>query len=178
MVLIRVRTHLLGVALLALVLSACAKSSINPAAGNSPSSAPSSAMSHEVSIGTGSAASVGKVLTDSQGLTLYLNTQEQGGQDSCTGGCATLRPPVSIASGGPWTVAPGSNAQKSMIGTASYGGQRVVTYGGYPLHTYTGDTAAGQANGQGLGGIWFAMTSSGTAAGGGGSGRGSGGGGY
>ena len=31
-----------------------------------------------------------------------------------------------------------------------------VTYNGWPLHTFAGDTAAGQTNGQGIGSQWFA----------------------
>jgi len=30
-----------------------------------------------------------------------------------------------------------------------------VTYNGHPLYTYSGDTAPGQVNGDGFGGIWF-----------------------
>jgi hypothetical protein len=45
-------------------------------------------------------------------------------------------------------------------------GGRVVTYAGWPLYTYSGDSAAGQANGQGLntyGGRWYVLSPGGTA---------------
>jgi hypothetical protein len=44
-------------------------------------------------------------------------------------------------------------------------GQEQATYDGHPLYTYTGDTTAGQLNGNGLnlsGGLWWAITPSGT----------------
>jgi hypothetical protein len=43
-------------------------------------------------------------------------------------------------------------------------GGRVVTYAGWPLYTYVGDTGAGTANGQGLninGGRWWAISPAG-----------------
>jgi predicted lipoprotein with Yx(FWY)xxD motif len=40
-------------------------------------------------------------------------------------------------------------------------GSKQLTYMGWPLYTYSGDSAPGQANGQGTGGVWFAMTSAG-----------------
>jgi len=45
-------------------------------------------------------------------------------------------------------------------------GRRVVTYAGWPLYTYAGDVAAGEANGQGLnlnGDSWFVMNPAGKA---------------
>jgi hypothetical protein len=43
-------------------------------------------------------------------------------------------------------------------------GTKQATYDGHPLYTYVGDTAAGQAKGNGLnlsGGLWYEMTVSG-----------------
>jgi hypothetical protein len=63
-------------------------------------------------------------------------------------------------------------------------GQEQVTYDGHPLYTYTGDTTAGELNGNGLnlsGGLWWAITPAGTqlavasSSSGSGSGSGSGG---
>ena len=38
-----------------------------------------------------------------------------------------------------------------------------VTYNGHPLYLFAGDTAAGQANGQGSGGVWFLVDAAGEA---------------
>lgn len=46
-------------------------------------------------------------------------------------------------------------------------GTKQLTVSGWPVYTYTGDTAAGQANGQRLnvnGGTWWAVTTSGALA--------------
>ncbi len=53
-------------------------------------------------------------------------------------------------------------ADDGKVGTTNSG---QVTYDGHPLYYYSGDTKAGLANGQGIGGIWFAVTSDGNAAG-------------
>ena len=52
-------------------------------------------------------------------------------------------------------------------------GTTQLTFDGMPLYTYSGDSAAGQANGQGVQGVWFAVTPSGSTSG---NGSGSGGG--
>ena len=64
-------------------------------------------------------------------------------------------------------------------------GGRQVTYNGMPLYTYSGDAAPGEANGQAIDNVWFAVTPNGSssgasvgAAGSTGSSAGSGGGGY
>ena len=36
-------------------------------------------------------------------------------------------------------------------------GTKQVAYNGHLLYTYVGDSAAGDANGQGLGGIWYVL---------------------
>jgi predicted lipoprotein with Yx(FWY)xxD motif len=118
-----------------------------------------------VAISSAKAGSVGTVLVDQSGRTLYLFTPEKGSTVACTGSCATTWPPV-LASSGAQAAAASGGAQSSMIGTVPLsGGQQEVTYNGWPLHTYSGDSAAGQANGQGIGGQWFTVTVAGSAAG-------------
>lgn len=101
------------------------------------------------------------MLTTSQGMTLYYFTPEKGGVVACTGGCAATWPPLK-ASGA-------ESAPSGVTGTlgtvALSDGSMEVTYNGWPLHTYAADTAAGQTNGQGVGGKWFAATPSLSAAG-------------
>jgi len=70
----------------------------------------------------------------------------------CSGGCAQAWPPVLFSGSG----SPGSSdsLSGSLTVSANANGQQ-VEYNGHPLYTYTGDTAPGQMNGEGFGGVWF-----------------------
>lgn len=99
-------------------------------------------------------ASYGAILVDGRGRTLYLFTPDDGtSSPQCTGSCAATWPPLK-ASGTPRA---SGGAQQSLLGVES--GQ--VTYNGHPLYLYAGDSAAGQTNGQGVGGIWYVVNTSG-----------------
>ena len=117
----------------------------------------------------------GKVLATSSGMTLYLYTPDPKGKSVCTGSCAAVWPPL-MTKGKPLA---GKGVKASLLGTTKRGGKLQVTYAGHPLYTYTGDAKAGQANGQGYGGIWYVLNASGkkvtsTSSGGGSGGYGSG----
>ena len=144
-----------GVGLLAIAtaLTACAKSS-TPASGSSGTGG--------VTVKSATVSNLGSILTDSRGFTLYLLTAEKGDKIACTGLCASQWPPLKARSG---SVSGGGGVTASKLGTVTLpSGGKEVTYNGWPLHTYSGDSAAGQANGQGIQNVWFAVTASGTAA--------------
>jgi len=89
------------------------------------------------------------VLTNAQGMTLYYRTSDTP-TSVCSGGCASAWPPVlSTSMPSVSTTLPGTF---SLLNDAN-GSQ--VAYNGHPLYTYSGDSAPGQANGQGFGNIWF-----------------------
>jgi predicted lipoprotein with Yx(FWY)xxD motif len=119
---------------------------------------------------------LGSILVDSQGRTLYLFRSDSGTKSACTGACAIEWPPLR-ATGKP-TVGGGATAS-ILASSARSDGKPQVTYNGHPLYLYSGDTAAGQANGEGIGNVWYASSAQGTAAmaGTGGGSRGNGGGG-
>jgi predicted lipoprotein with Yx(FWY)xxD motif len=104
--------------------------------------------------------SLGKVLDDSQGRTLYLFQRDNGTKSACSGACATNWPPLRSANP---TV--GSGANDSMIGTTKRSdGKPQVTYNGHPLYTFKGDSSAGATSGQGInafGGLWYAVSPAG-----------------
>jgi len=114
---------------------------------------------------TGSAlktASVGgvTVLTNAKGFTLYWFVPDTSTKSNCNGSCATIWPPVK----GPATAGTGVTGKLTTI-TRSDGSMQAA-YNGHPLYTYTGDTAPGQNNGNGLnasGGVWHEITASGSA---------------
>jgi predicted lipoprotein with Yx(FWY)xxD motif len=103
---------------------------------------------------------LGTILVDQDGKTLYLFEADSMNKSNCSGGCLTLWPPV-MASG---KATAGSGVSAGMIGTAT--GSSQVTYAGHPLYWFSGDTAAGDTNGEGLtdfGGAWYAVSPAGKA---------------
>ena len=95
------------------------------------------------------------VLTNAQGLTLYYFTADSATQSACSGACAQMWPPlVSTGSDGPTSST--TLAGKLSVQTDANGNQ--VAYNGHPLYTFSGDTAPGQTNGEGLFGKWFVAT--------------------
>jgi predicted lipoprotein with Yx(FWY)xxD motif len=91
--------------------------------------------------------SKGKVLATSKGRTLYLDTADPKNKSTCTGSCASIWPPLKTK--GKPVAGPG--VKKTLLGQTS---THVVTYHGHPLYTFNSDTAAGQANGEGVNGFY------------------------
>jgi predicted lipoprotein with Yx(FWY)xxD motif len=137
----------------AAVLAACgaAGPSNSPAGGTGNGNGTSSGST----VSTGST-SLGTVLTDTHGLTVYYFLPEKNSTiGACTGGCLSTWPPV-VATGTPTS----SSGATGTLGTVSvmFNGSSVteVTYNGWPLHTFASDSAAGQTGGNGVMGQWFA----------------------
>ena len=98
------------------------------------------------------------VLTDANGRTLYWFAPDTAARSACYGSCATYWPPVK----GPAMAGPGVTGTLSVL-TRSDGSVQAA-YDGHPLYTYVGDSAPGQANGNGLnlnGGLWHEVPASG-----------------
>ena len=104
--------------------------------------------------------SLGRVLVNSRGHTLYLFGKDRNGKSSCSGQCASFWPPL-IASGKP--TAAGS-ARASLIGVIKRAdGRRQVTYNHHPLYTFVKDKSKGQTKGEGVsafGSKWYAVSPS------------------
>ena len=98
------------------------------------------------------------VLADANGRTLYWFAPDTAARSACYGSCAAYWPPVT----GPATAGPGVTGTLSVL-TRSDGSVQAA-YDGRPLYTYVGDSAPGQANGNGLnlnGGLWHEVPASG-----------------
>jgi predicted lipoprotein with Yx(FWY)xxD motif len=148
-----------------MALAACSNGSSAGAYGggstSTSSSSSSAPMAAEAAISTANVDGVGTVLVDGNGMTLYLFESDTGPTSTCTASCATTWP--ALTSSGAPTVT--GKADASMLGTSARDdGTKQVTYNGHPLYLYSGDTAQGQVNGEGIGGVWFAVTSDGSAA--------------
>jgi len=111
--------------------------------------------------------SLGMVLVDGSGRTLYSFEKDQPNQSACAGACAAAWP-ADQSSGTPKA---GSGATASMLGTIKRGDNTTqVTYNQHPLYYFSGDSGAGQHNGQGVdafGAKWFVVGPAGGAVSGG-----------
>ena len=105
--------------------------------------------------------SLGQILVDGNGKTLYLFEADTSAQSTCTGGCAQAWPPVTT-NGAPKGA---GGASASLLGTtARSDGTTQVTFGGHPLYSFTGDTKPGDTNGEGstaFGAGWDVLTPTG-----------------
>ena len=102
----------------------------------------------------------GQALVDGEGRSLYLftNDTQNSGASSCTGNCLVNWPPL-FTDGDPVA---GEGVDASMLGTISLpDGTTQVTYNGWPLYYYKEDTAPGDANGQGVGDVWYLVSPTG-----------------
>lgn len=110
-------------------------------------------------LGTSAVAGIGMVLQTPSGFTLYFLTTETNGKIACTGDCASAWPPLLATSG---KVPEASPDVAPHLGTITRPDSSVqVTYRGKPLYTYAGDKSPGETKGQGVGGVWFAVTTAG-----------------
>jgi predicted lipoprotein with Yx(FWY)xxD motif len=97
------------------------------------------------------------ILTNAQGLTLYYRTSDAPPSTVCSGGCAGAWPPLVMSGSSSPTSATSLSGKLTIVSDAN-GNQ--VAYNGHPLYTYSGDTAAGQTTGEGVGGVWHVCTPS------------------
>jgi predicted lipoprotein with Yx(FWY)xxD motif len=106
---------------------------------------------------------LGKILVNSKGHTLYLFMKDRNGKSACNGQCAKFWPPL-LAKGMP-TAGPG--VKKALVATTRRSnGSRQVTYNRHPLYAYVLDKRAGQTRGEGtlaFGARWWAVSARGTA---------------
>lgn len=101
---------------------------------------------------------VGDYLVNGSGFTLYyfkLDTQNSG-TSACNGGCAITWPAFYTNN---LVLPAGFNLANFSTITRS-DGTKQLAYDGWPLYTYAHDTAAGEMNGQGVGGVWYAFNMS------------------
>jgi predicted lipoprotein with Yx(FWY)xxD motif len=103
----------------------------------------------------------GNFLVGDQGRAIYVfaNDTQNGGTSACTDTeCISEWPPV-VVSGTP-TAGTGVDATK--LGTITRDDDTMqATYNGWPLYYYSGDTAPGDINGQGMESLWFLVSDAG-----------------
>jgi predicted lipoprotein with Yx(FWY)xxD motif len=143
-----------------LLIAACGSSSSNgttsSAASAQPAAQKTASPSSAVLVKTASS-SLGTILIDSQGMTLYHLSGERQGKFICTSSaCVGVWHPLIAPSGGAPSGVSSLGTVKRPDGTVQ------VTYEGTPLYTFTGDRQAGETKGQGIKdvGTWSVVTTS------------------
>lgn len=96
-------------------------------------------------------AKFGTVLTDNTGKTLYFFAMDANGTSGCTGGCEVIWPVYYSAE-----LSDNAGINAADVGVITRAdGKKQNTYKGWPLYYYKNDVAAGDINGDGVGGTWF-----------------------
>ena len=105
--------------------------------------------------------SLGTILVDPRGRTLYLFEKDSKGISACTTACLSYWPAFTSRT----VPRAGTGVQQSLLGLAKpQHGLRQVTYAGHPLYSFVGDKRAGQTSGEGLsnfGADWYALSAGG-----------------
>lgn len=97
---------------------------------------------------------LGAILTDAEGMTLYLFTNDTtAGESACYDQCAENWPPLEPAEG--MALPAGVPGELGTIERTD--GSQQVTYNDIPLYYYVADQAAGDVNGEDVGGVWFVV---------------------
>jgi predicted lipoprotein with Yx(FWY)xxD motif len=96
--------------------------------------------------------SLGPVVVDSKGLTLYFFKNDTGSASTCSGGCATAWPAATVTG----TPNASSDVTAPLTTTTRADGSVQLVLGGHPLYRFSGDAKAGDVTGQGVGNVWYA----------------------
>ncbi|MFG3146100.1 SCO0930 family lipoprotein [Streptomyces sp. NPDC048243] len=101
-------------------------------------------------------AKLGDVVVDKNGMTVYRFMKDQAwpvSKSACTGACLEKWPAVApVASKDTKGV-----QKKGLMGFTRPDGVKQMTVNCWPIYTFSGDTAPGDTNGQGVGGTWYAV---------------------
>jgi predicted lipoprotein with Yx(FWY)xxD motif len=107
--------------------------------------------------------SLGRILVNGRGRTLYMFSRDGSGHDRCATipSCPGVWPALTSTG----TPTAGAGVKAALLGTIVLAhGARQVTYAGHPLYTYLGDSAPGETSYVGVrqfGGRWYALSSGG-----------------
>jgi predicted lipoprotein with Yx(FWY)xxD motif len=151
-------------AALAVSMAACGKDDkpVTAAGGQSATTAVAPATTTPVAttaapkptVATASSATLGTIMVDATGRTLYTFDKDSGTTSSCTGNCAATWPALVLPSGTTTPVAGTGLNGLTVAARPDDATKMQVAWNGKPLYTYAADTAPGDTKGDGVGGIW------------------------
>jgi predicted lipoprotein with Yx(FWY)xxD motif len=159
--------RLLGATATLMLAAACSNSNVSPVSSNkavTPSTTASAAPSASGGVLAVAKTSLGPVLVDSKGRTVYLLTADTPGHSTCSDQCLQYWPLVAAPAGSGISPVPGVSAALTTIKSTS--GASMMAADGWPLYTFVKDQAPGDVTGEGVktfGGTWYAVSPSGTA---------------
>ncbi len=115
-----------------------------------------------IALTSATVADLGVIATDSDGMTLYRFDDDSADPPAsrCAGQCAEQWPPAFVDEG--FQV---QGVDSSLVGTIERDGRKQLTIAGWPQYLFAGDEVCGEANGQGVGGKWWATRADGSRAG-------------
>jgi len=153
----------------AVSLGACGTSSTiagvpSPAPVAAPAAPPAPAAPAGPALTASPTAALGTVVVDGTGYTLYRFDKDKPkpSKSNCNGSCATQWPPVLVASAAEAKEVKLDGVDAGAVNTVKRAdGKLQLTIGGWPVYRYSGDKAAGDTTGQGVGKVWFAVTPAG-----------------
>lgn len=144
---------------LTIVAAACGSSGASPAVSTKASGGASHSSTATVTVSVAQVGTLGTVLVDQSGFTLYRYTLDGKDVSNCTGACAAVWTPLIVPTGG--VLKAGIGVKDTLLATiVRPGGARQVAFNGMPLYLYTGDKKSGQTTGQGVEGTWFVVSPS------------------
>jgi predicted lipoprotein with Yx(FWY)xxD motif len=154
----RIAAGLFGIAVFALAAAGCSMGTAGYVAPTTPPAAAAPAAGQAIAA---QSTSLGVILVDGSGRTVYEFANDTNGTSACTGACAANWPPVAAPAPLPTSLS-GVTGQLGAITRDD--GSSQLTIAGHPLYTFAGDTAPGQTNGQGKildGGLWTVASAAG-----------------
>jgi predicted lipoprotein with Yx(FWY)xxD motif len=98
---------------------------------------------------------LGQILTATDGMTVYLFVPDAQDTPTCTDSCAEQWPPVTVDDAS--QISAGDGLDASLLDSVEHPAGVQVTYNGWPLYFFAGDSAPGDTNGQGQGGVWYVV---------------------
>jgi predicted lipoprotein with Yx(FWY)xxD motif len=147
-----VRRTMTLVAACVLLFAACGGDEEEPSAGGQDQPQEEAAATIEVA-----SASLGDILADPDGNTLYMFVpdQEEDGEPTCYDDCAEAWPAFEATG----ELTAGEGLDQSLLASVDRtDGTSQVTYNDLPLYYFSGDEAAGDTNGQGLMDVWYVVS--------------------
>lgn len=122
-----------------------------------PAAAAASTAGQEATVQIATNATLGNILVDHAGMTLYTFNNDKPGESTCYDTCAKNWPPLVVTAGEKPVLGQGISGGKLGV-IERKDGTYQVTYNDMPLYHYAPDTKPGDTMGQGVGNVWYVVS--------------------